>query len=147
MGEELEKVTVLAVTDQDETLRELRALFAHTRWQLAAATRCEDAVERLKTGRYPVVVCEQKLDDGCWRNILAALPAGANPPKLLVTSSKADERLWTEVLTAGVYDLLPRPFDRSEVIRIIGLAWRDWGHQRAMRAAAGAPTSDTGLRS
>jgi DNA-binding response OmpR family regulator len=39
-----------------------------------------------------------------------------------VTSRLADERLWAEVLSLGGYDVLMKPFDVSEVYRVIRLA-------------------------
>jgi hypothetical protein len=34
--------------------------------------------------------------------------------------------MWAEVLNLGGYDVLPEPFDGSEVIRILSLAWLHW---------------------
>jgi len=46
-----------------------------------------------------------------------------NPPVLIVTSRLADARLWGEALNRGAYDVLAKPFDRAEVVRVISLAW------------------------
>jgi DNA-binding response OmpR family regulator len=51
--------------------------------------------------------------------------AGLNePPALIVASRLADDHLWLEVLNAGGYDVLARPFDRQEANRTIALAHR-----------------------
>jgi hypothetical protein len=42
---------------------------------------------------------------------------------MIVTSRLADERLWAEVLNLGGYHLLAKPFDASEVVRVVGTAW------------------------
>jgi hypothetical protein len=34
--------------------------------------------------------------------------------------------LWAEVLNLGGYDVLLKPFDRAEVVRVAGMAWRCW---------------------
>jgi DNA-binding response OmpR family regulator len=44
----------------------------------------------------------------------------------MVTSRLADERLWAEALNLGAYDVLAKPFDGREVIRILSLAWQHW---------------------
>jgi DNA-binding response OmpR family regulator len=43
-----------------------------------------------------------------------------------VTSRVADDSLWAEVLNLGAYDLLMKPFDLTEVFRVVSLAWRHW---------------------
>jgi DNA-binding response OmpR family regulator len=48
------------------------------------------------------------------------------PPFLIVTSRLADERLWAEVLNLGAYDVLAKPFESKEVVRIVSLAWLHW---------------------
>jgi DNA-binding response OmpR family regulator len=49
-----------------------------------------------------------------------------DPPLLIVTSRLADERLWAEALNLGAWDVLAKPFDADEVIRIIGIACQHW---------------------
>jgi FixJ family two-component response regulator len=49
-----------------------------------------------------------------------------DPPLLIVTSRLADARLWAEALNLGAYDVLAKPFDATQVIRIVGLAWQHW---------------------
>ena len=51
-----------------------------------------------------VVICEELLADGGWRDILAALNQMHSPPVLIVTASMADPPLWAEVLNLGGYD-------------------------------------------
>jgi hypothetical protein len=53
-----------------------------------------------------------------------------------VTSRLADERLWSEVLNLGGYDVLPQPLDRNEALRTIGLAWDRWARQEELAQPA-----------
>jgi DNA-binding NtrC family response regulator len=133
-------VRVLAVTENADTARRLNDLFVGTRWKLAIARSCEEAHQRLTSGNPCVVLCEAKLSDGCWRTILDETKSLENPPKIIVTSNQADEKLWTEVLTEGAYDLLPKPLDKTELFRIVSLACRDWWHRQgfSVHAHAGA---------
>ena len=43
-----------------------------------------------------------------------------------MTSRAADERLWAEALNLGAYDVLAKPFDRTEVMRVVSMAWMHW---------------------
>jgi hypothetical protein len=47
-------------------------------------------------------------------------------PFLIVTCRLADEHLWAEALNVGAYDVLAKPFDAPEVIRVVSLAWLHW---------------------
>jgi FixJ family two-component response regulator len=49
-----------------------------------------------------------------------------DPPLLIVTSRLADAHLWAEALNLGAYDVLAKPFDATEVIRIVSVAWQHW---------------------
>jgi len=53
-------------------------------------------------------------------------PPQYRPPLLVVTSRKADDTLWSEVLNLGGYDVLAQPYERAEVVRILSLAWLHW---------------------
>jgi len=55
----------------------------------------------------------------------------------------ADEVLWAEVLNLGGYDVLAKPFNSNEFIRVISMAWRrsksEWkngGTESAMAQSA-----------
>jgi DNA-binding response OmpR family regulator len=71
-----------------------------------------------------VVICDQTLADGDWRDLLVALQAEADAPPLIVVSRLADDRLWAEVLNLGGYDLLTKPFIAVEVTRVVRMAAR-----------------------
>jgi DNA-binding response OmpR family regulator len=70
----------------------------------------------------PVIVCSNEFPGGTWKDVLAAVRRFPNPPDVLVYTAQADDRLWMEVLSSGSYDLLPVPFNRDEVLRLISLA-------------------------
>jgi len=63
---------------------------------------------------------------GTWREMLAEAAQLLPPPFLIVTCRLADERLWAEALNVGAYDVLAKPFDAAEVIRVVSLAWLHW---------------------
>jgi DNA-binding response OmpR family regulator len=57
-----------------------------------------------------------------------------DPPLLIVTSRLADDRLWTEALNLGAYDVIAKPFDRKEVDRVLNLAWARWSRSNSARS-------------
>lgn len=88
-----------------------------------------------------VVICDEYLPDGDWRDLLHDLQQEERMPAFIVSSRLADERLWAEVLNLGGYDLLATPFAASEVSRVVSMAVQrertDSGLLTVSRAAAG----------
>ena len=137
-------VTVLAVTDYREDVEKLDEIFKHSKWVIHSVKACGQAINFLRSHRTPVVLCERNLPDGRWTDLLSSLEDVVDPPVLIVTSPHADESLWAEVLNLGGYDVLPQPFERSEVVRVIGLGWMHWRDRcsRLRRTAGeGSPRS------
>jgi DNA-binding response OmpR family regulator len=123
-------VSVLAISPCDEDHVFLGNIFSHSKWHIRGVRCWRDALAHLSEHRTPVVVCERDLPDCTWREVLSELARFPDPPLLVVTSRLADEHLWAEVLNLGGYDVLMKPFDQTEVIRVIGLAWLNWKNSR-----------------
>ena len=81
----------------------------------------------LRKRQFEVVVCERDLPPGSWKDMLEQVTILPDPPSFIVTSRLADERLWAEALNLGAYDVLAKPFDRTEAMRVVSAAWRAWG--------------------
>lgn len=138
MGAAEAVVSVLAVSAADEDYVSLQHVFSHSKWRLDRARSCQEAGEALRRGEFPVIICAARLPDGTWKDLLTDLRAYAVPPRLIVVSATADDRLWGEVLDQGGYDVLGKPFDAREVIRVVSLAWRQWKHDCGYRTGEGA---------
>jgi DNA-binding NtrC family response regulator len=123
--EEGAAITVLAVGLSQGDFGSLKAIFSHSRWRLYQATSYAEAISFLDLYFIPVVICEENLPDGTWRDLLAHGPSLPNPRKLIVASHFADGRLWAEALNLGAYDVLTMPFRAAEVFHS-SLAWRQW---------------------
>jgi DNA-binding NtrC family response regulator len=137
-------VTVLSVSPLAEDHFSLQAIFNRSRWELHRADGLVSARAVLSRREIGVVICERDLSPGTW---VAMLEEGAllpNAPSLIVTSRLADDRLWAEALNLGAYDVLAKPFERTELVRSVSMAWLHWYHKyevptrewAAMRAAS-----------
>jgi DNA-binding response OmpR family regulator len=119
-------ISVLVATTQAEDMTSLRHILHHRGWNLSSCSTASEAAEKASEIRPAILICERELPDGSWRDVLQRVEATGNPPLLLVVSRYADESLWAEVLNLGGYDVLLKPFDRAEVTRVVGMAWRQW---------------------
>lgn len=73
-------------------------------------------------GKVDLVICEACLSGGGWKDVLEIIRNHQSNPKLIVCSRLAGDRLWSEVLNLGGYDVLAKPFDKEEVRRVVGMA-------------------------
>ncbi len=104
-----------------------------TRWTIHPLATLESGLSRVKTERIPLFIVESDLEPGTWKQLLTELNEMPERPLLIVTSRVGDEHLWSEVLNFGGWDLLPKPFDEHEVIRILNYAWLHWKHNRTLQ--------------
>jgi DNA-binding response OmpR family regulator len=130
------KYLVLLVSPNEEDHWALIHILRPAGWAVDTASTCAEAVRSLATEAAPVVIVERQLPDGNWRTVLNQLMRMEFPPKLIVTSRLADERLWAEVLNLGGFDVLAQPFCAAEALRCISSAWRHW-HEESSEGQAG----------
>ncbi len=130
-------VTVLLVSAAEADHRSLGHLFHHTNWTLMEAWGCAEALRLLGAHAIPVVICDSRLPDGAWTDLLQSACALPSPPLVIVTSRLADDQLWAEVMTAGAWDVLEKPFNQSELVRVVSLAWLAWKDQFQRAAETG----------
>jgi DNA-binding response OmpR family regulator len=119
-------VSSLAISPFREDLLFLEQKFQDADWKLCVAHTYREALIELGHVRVPIVICECQLPDGNWKDVLSRLAPMLDRPRLIVVSRHADERLWSEVLNQGAFDLLATPFREAELAFVIGSAWLDW---------------------
>jgi DNA-binding NtrC family response regulator len=121
--------TVLNLDPVAEDRASLEAIFGRSDWKLISSPSEDAALEVLRANRIPLLFCESDVRPGVWQELLEKLGALPNAPYLVVTSRLADDRLWAEALNLGAYDVLSKPFDHTEVVRITGAACSRWTHR------------------
>jgi DNA-binding response OmpR family regulator len=116
------KRLVLVVSQNEEDHWALIHILRPAGWAVDTAHTCAEALRSLAIEPASVVIVERYLPDGNWKTLRNQLMRMEFPPKLIVTSRLADERLWAEVLNLGAFDVLAQPFCPSEVLRCINSA-------------------------
>jgi response regulator RpfG family c-di-GMP phosphodiesterase len=119
-----EKISVLLVSPHASDEADLRNILATRVGSIRRFESVKDAAPYCASAA--VVICERDLTDGSWHEVLEVCSQCSNPPVLMVASRHADERLWAEVLNLGGYDVLLKPFVRSEVTRVMEMAGQSW---------------------
>lgn len=126
MAELSSTVHVLAVSPNETDLKILSRILDHSAWLFESAPSIRDAQRTLIANQAHVVVCDKRLPDGDWKDLLELACSLPNPPQVIVASKDADDRLWAEVLKRGAWDVLVKPFHPQEVYQSVHLAWRHW---------------------
>ncbi len=119
-------VNVLLISPFDEDHQHLRDILKHSNWQQHGVSTQKEAFAFLHETVAPVAICESELPDGTWRDVLSQFGRMQCPPMLVVTSRMADDRLWSEALNLGAYNVLAKPLNMKEVFHVAGMAWMAW---------------------
>ena len=143
MPKPAEIITILIVSPISDDHRFLRETLGHPNWRLHKAHDAKQACRILARTQVPVVLCECKLPDGSWKEVFSYADSLPEPPLFVVVSDTADQTLWAEVLNLGGYDVLAKPFDRGELLQVIGMSWRHWKRRHAPERIAAAGQSAT----
>jgi DNA-binding response OmpR family regulator len=138
--ETLDNISILLVSPHQKDHTDLRRVLHHADWKITRASDVGEATFILQEHPPSVILCERDLPDGNWKDVLDQAAQHKHPAMVLVISAHADDSLWAEVLNLGGYDVLMKPFDVSEVTRVIRLAWQRW-RQRALKKEAQSVTA------
>ena len=97
-------------------------LFRRRGWILGHASSIYSASAMLREKPEAVVITERDLSGGNWKDVLETTRALPAPPLLIVISRSADDHFWAEALNFGAYDVLAKPLDDTEIVRVLSLA-------------------------
>jgi DNA-binding NtrC family response regulator len=116
---------VLSISPNDDDRVSLERIF-QSGWTVMACASLGSALSVLRETTIPIVICDCDISSNSWTEILDRVSVLPDAPLFIVSSRLADERLWAEALNLGAWDVLAKPFDADEVIRIAGIAVQHW---------------------
>jgi DNA-binding response OmpR family regulator len=119
-----EKFSLLVVSPHKDDCMSVSKILQNPCWRIDQASCLDEARKRLQYQGASVILCERDLPDGSWKDLLPVLRELPGVASVVVISRHANDDLWSDVLSSGGYDVLPKPFDRRELVRVVGMAWR-----------------------
>ena len=128
---------VLSVSSEPHFHASLERILRGSGWDVFKNHTLASSFPSLEDRTISIVICEDNLFPGTWRELLRHVLQMDDPPLLIVAARLADERLWAEASNLGAHDVLATPFDATEVIRIVGIARQRWRNARALRCGRG----------
>jgi DNA-binding NtrC family response regulator len=117
---------LIIVSPFDEDFVSLLEILKPSDWTVYRSSNHTEASATIGAKSVPVVLCERELPEGDWQQLAAQAQSLPEPPRFIITTLHADERLWVEALNLGAHDLLRKPFDASEVNRVVTYARQSW---------------------
>lgn len=110
-------------------------------WDVRPEPSVQSVLAAIDREPIAIVICDRDWIADDWKSLLDRFAALPRPPLLIVASRLADDYLWAEALNLGAYDVIAKPFEASEVVRIAGLACAHWnqcggGQPAAMHSVA-----------
>ena len=129
-------ISALLVGEYEGDRQLLQGVFREAGWRLLEVRDRQQALRCLEHEPVQVVISEKEGPRWHWKRVLSDLRQLVPTPQLIVTSRTADDSLWAEVLNIGGFDVLPQPFDRDEVHRVVAAARRHFGGEPLALGAA-----------
>lgn len=113
---------ILAVIADPARRNLFQTALRRSQWEVEFSATLWDALAQLDTDPIPVVVCDHDVTGASWKRLVGQ----GSLPLVVVASHLADDELWQEVLASGGYDLLPIPFSKADLFRILSVAASFW---------------------
>ena len=112
--------SVLFVSPYVQDANSLAEMLDEISISVVHADSLKDAVSKLKSADFGVILTEARLNDGNWLDVLELTRRLGRG--LVVTDAWADARFWATAINLGAYDLLAQPFRGAEVRRVLASA-------------------------
>jgi DNA-binding NtrC family response regulator len=101
----------------------LRSVFQRHGWTLEGALSLRSGSDMLNQKDISVIVTERDFPAGNWKDVLEISQSLTATTLVIIISRFADDYLWAEALNLGAYDVLLKPLDETEVVRVLTSAW------------------------
>lgn len=116
---------ILVASPEIESRRALTAIVNQKGWETVCAAGVSECREVIALRNISVVLCDRRLADGSYRDLLAALGSADGKVRVIVMSRLADWGEYREVLQHGGFELIPSPCRPSDVVWAITEARRE----------------------
>lgn len=96
------------------------------KWNVLHVHTCEETLALMTHILVPVVICDDAINGGHWKEAFRTIFASAHPAPVILATERYDWRLWIDTIDNGGFELLPRPFvDAEEKLYSAVLHWKE----------------------
>jgi DNA-binding NtrC family response regulator len=133
---------ILIVDDEKAILVALRGLFTKEGYQVETAASGDEALRRIETGSFHVVVTDLSMEGTSGMQVLERARAFDPDVAVVMITAHGSEKAAVQAMKLGATDYLPKPFDNDELRMVVrramdaALLRRD--HRRLLEQVQGA---------
>jgi len=120
------RTRVLLVSAIDEDRLQLSQILGGVMWEVDRVGTCHEAEREIRRSRPPIVITDVGLLDGDWTCIHKLVKSVKPCAHLIVLSSRTDSQLWFEARQSGAHDVLVKPLQDADVVKMLMAALDDW---------------------
>ncbi len=133
---------VLVVDDEKAMLLALKGLLGKEGYDVETAASGADAIRRIETGSFHVVITDLSMDGVGGMDVLTHTRRVDPDVAVIMITAYGSEKIAVQAMKAGAVDYIPKPFDNDEIRLVVGrvmetvLLRRD--HRRLLEQVSGA---------
>ena len=121
-----EPTTILLVRRRESLHRRLLEMLRNCGLYVLELDTVEQSRSLLRQRSVPLIFCEDRLEDGTYRDLLAAVQATRSaPPCVVVLSRTGEMRDYVEAMQSGAFDFLSPPYEWKQLEDILERASRN----------------------
>jgi DNA-binding NtrC family response regulator len=124
---------VLYVSTLHEHVNAMQRIIDSREFTLCIADTLTFALGFLNAVRVPVVICDEALPLGTWKDILEAVDLLDSPPAVMVAREAPGSDFIADARRAGAYGVLEQPFNTTRVRTMVRAAYDEWQMRIAFR--------------
>jgi DNA-binding response OmpR family regulator len=100
-------------------------------WRLVLADTIEHALLTANSGNVALFVVDRDLVELDWRPYVQKFAKTRSAPCILLASPVVDRYLFEELVKQGGFDVVPKPIETGQLLRLSRLAIAYWKNRRA----------------
>jgi DNA-binding NtrC family response regulator len=116
VNEAMEKIQVLIIEDDRTVADALKIIMEDDGYEAVVAMNAQQGIEQARLRRFDLTITDVQLPDTSGLDVLTILrkkdPEG---PVIIITAHNTTEVI-TEAMARGAFQVLPKPFLRSEIL-------------------------------
>jgi DNA-binding NtrC family response regulator len=133
---------LLIVDDEKAMLLAMRGLLSKEGYEVETAASGEEALRRIETGNFHVVITDLSMKDVDGMQVLAQTKRVDPDSAVVMITAYGSEKIAVQAMKLGAVDYLPKPFDNDElrmlVRRVMETALLRRDHRRLLEQVQGA---------
>ena len=120
------RIPIVAIVVSEQDRQVLASISAYELLELHFAESCEEAGTVANRLNAPVILFDRDFPGTEWRTAVRSLAASPHRACVVLMSGVVDDYLRQELIRRGGYEVLPKPLQADNILRVIKLALSYW---------------------